>query len=273
MRRRAGFWFALSIAATALLQSACWSRSTGVLRGFSAHGCKYQLAFVETKDDCPWPIDLVMRKQERTGRWSDTARVKQVRLERSVVLTGRRGQPVDALVLSSPGGSAQFITVVEIDKTKPRFRVLLDGEIDKGSFRYLLDQRGRLTCLRFSYSAWHVEARGHETGHVYTARRITWDSVSHAFRRGEVFVDSEAEKKANLVEVLTSIGSDELLGMEETYDERSMTYTFIFRPQGLLGQKTPPEFRWTHRLRAVVRCSRDPHADPAYHLMELRVLD
>jgi hypothetical protein len=69
---------------------------------------------------------------------------------------------------------------------------------------------------------------------------------------GPVCIDRESEEKASLLDVLRAIGSAELLGMEETRDKKHQTYTYIYRPSGLLWRKTPAEMRSSKKVKVIV---------------------
>ena len=224
------------------------------VRAFTARGRQYEVRFVEAGGaNRSWGEDLVMRwRAPGSKRWHVVERVKQVRLERAVTLSDHRGRKIEALVVLSPGGSAQFISVVEIRKNPPSLKVLLDRALDKGGFKYRYDRAGRLLGFKFEYQAWHVSPDDLH-GHVFTARNVAWDPSKHQFTTGPVSVDSESEKEASLVDVLRAIGSDELLGMEKTHEEKYKTYTYIYKPIGLLWGKTPAELRSSKRVKVVVK--------------------
>jgi len=213
----------------------------------------YEVAFIEREDlSGPWPIDLVMRwRKNGEQTWRETANIAGVRLEKAVTLTGPRGEEIEALVVSSPGGSAQFISVIEIIRNPSGFKVLLDREMDKGSFDYRFGPHGELVGLQFHYSAWHVSPPG-LTGHIYTARNIGWNVAKRSFTSGPIYVDDQMEREADLADILLATGSDYMLNTEVSYDEASKTYTFVYKPEGLLWKKTPPELRSAEKVRAVI---------------------
>ena len=243
--------------------SACSPAEKPFVRTFASHGRVYEVRFVEIPGaDRRWGEDLVMRwRASGATQWHVIGKVEQVRLERAVRLPRRRHRDSEALVVSTPGGSAQFISVVEIGRHPPGLRVLLDRALDKGGFRYRFDRAGRLIGFKFQYQAWHVCPDG-VRGHVFTAVNIRWLPTKHRFREGPPYVDREREHKASLVDVLRAIGSADLLGMEETYDQKSETHTYIYRPTGLLREKTPVELRSSKKTKVVVKYTPDPENEP-----------
>lgn len=189
------------------------------------------------------------------------SRIEGVRLEKTVRVPGPHGRDIDALVVSAPGGSAQFISVIEIGKSPPKLGALLDRALDKGGFSYLRDKAGRVLGLKFEYQAWHVRPEGLK-GHVFTARKAVWDPELHRFRLGESYVDTQREKAASLLDVLTAICSAELLGMEESRDRDYRIYAYTYEPTGLLLEKTPPKLRSAKRVRVVVDRGASPDSKP-----------
>lgn len=249
---------------------------TDAIRAFPWHGRAYQVAFQSTGDkNSPWPVDLVLRWRSPHGsKWHTVSCVEGVRLEKSIRLQDGRGRSIDALVVSKPGGSAQFISVVEVAKDPPRLRALLRDERDKGGFCCRFDRSGRLIGLKFTYSAWHEQpSDGLACGHVYTARNIAWLPRERRFRRGPVYVDDAAEAKASLTDVLLATGADCLLGTQSAHHEKTDTTTVVYSPRGLLWSKTPPELRSASRIRAVIRYTRVGEHDYRLDLVELRAAD
>lgn len=240
----------------------CPDQDANYSRTFRQHGREYQVRFLKALDEKAWPFELVMRWRVPGGRaWHVVSRVKGVRLEKEVTIPGPRGRDLDALVLSSPGGSAQFITIVEIAKSPPRFRVLLWRARDKGGFHYLTDRHSRLTKLKFDYWAWHVEAQDCP-GHAFTSIDVVWSPRRHRFITGQPYVDATREKSASFVDILTDIVPDESMAMEETHDPEGHVYTYTYKPAGLLLQKTPPEFRSAKRVKVVVDYGAPPDHEP-----------
>ncbi len=251
----------LALLFAALPLTAVAAEPTSPVRAFVASGCQYEVRFVETGRDPAWREDLVMREKIPGKAWRTIASVVGVRLEKEVTLLAPAGEKIDALVISKPGGSAQFISVVEIREDRPGLRLLLDRALDKGYFDYRFDQCGHLIGFKMHYLAWHVSP-DLLRGHAYTAVNVGWDSAKRRFRTGPVFVDDEAERKADLTDVLTAIGSDELLGVDKVDCNASRTTTYVHRPQGLLWSKTPPELRPAERVRVVIKFSDDYDQPP-----------
>ncbi|MHB1459338.1 MAG: hypothetical protein ACYC0V_20705 [Armatimonadota bacterium] len=227
----------------------------------------YQVTFLETgRRDVPWPSDLVMRwRTSGDVKWHEVSRIKGVRLEKAVKLPTPSGD-ADVLVVSSPGGSAQFVAVVLIRKNPPGLKLLLDGELDKGSFSYRFDHKNRLLGLTFHYNKWHVDVeRGKADGHVFTARDVNWNPAKYRFRHGLVYVDVTAEKDASLIDLLLAFGADDYLEVKyiQNADQRSVSYNVIqvviFKPIGILREKTPSELRSAKRLKAMIDYSKTPY--------------
>lgn len=227
----------------------------------------YQVTFLETgQRDVAWPSDLVMRwKSPSRGKWHEVSRIKGVRFENAVKLPTRSGT-VDALVVSSPGGSAQFVSVILIKKNQPRLKLLLNRELDKGSFSYRFDRNNRLLGLTFHYYRWHVDVeQGKADGHVFTARDVNWNPAMYRFHHGLAYVDAAAEKDTNLVDLLLAFGADDYLGVKYIHnaDQRSTSFNVIqaviFSPIGILREKTPPELRSAKRLKAVIGYGKTPY--------------
>lgn len=218
----------------------------------------YQVAFIQREETSgPWSIDLIMRWRKNTEqKWHEAAKIPEVLLEKAIRLAGPDGNDIEALVVSNPAASAQFISVIEITKNPPGLKVLLNREWDKWNSDYRYDTQDRLIGFKFNYYAWHVSPWA-LTGHVYTARNIGWDPATGSFKRGPVYVDDQREQEADLAEVLLAIGSEYIFELEESYDENTDTHTFIYRPQGLLWRKTPPELRSAERVKVVITWRND----------------
>lgn len=229
-----------------------------------SQGKEYQVAFVQTPLPSgqytlkAWSHDLMMRCRPCGSRhWHEVARIEGVRLEKKVRVWHHVA--CDALIVSRPGGSAQFISVVEIIRSPAGFRTLLRDEADKGSYELLHDKRGMLVGLRFHYLAWHYEPDdGGMRGHVFTVRDLTWSPDRGMFRRGKVRIDNEAEQKASLPALLMAIGAHEYLNVKDI--SRGIdTVTLTYPPIGILKNKTPGALRSCPRVKAVIRHPRDYH--------------
>jgi hypothetical protein len=252
------------LTAVSTISNCCPDQQQQFSRTFTSHGREYEVRFLESPD---YTLiggyeGLVMRWRKPGGNeWHVVGRMKDLRLEREVRLMDQRGREIDALVVSAAGGSAQFISVIEIRKNTPSLKVILDSALDKDGFKYRYDNAGRLIGFKFEYQAWHVSPDG-VSGHVYTAQNIGWVPSQRRFRTGVPYVDDEREERASLLDVLTAIGSDELLGMTESHDEGSDTYTYVYKPVGLLWRKTPPELRSAKKIRVVIDYSPVPEHEP-----------
>lgn len=240
--------------------SAAAPSDTTLVMAFNQGNRIYQVTFLETgQHDVAWPVDLVMRWRPSGGaKWHEVSRIKGVRLEKAVKLPTRNGA-VDALVVSSPGGSAQFVSVVLIKKNLPGLKLLLDGELDKGSFSYRFDRRNRLLGLTFHYNRYHVDIeQGKAGGHVFTARDVNWDPARFRFHHGLAYADAAAEKDASLIDLLLAFGADDYLGVKYIQNVDHVIEAVIFSPIGILREKTPPEFRSAKRLKAVIEYGKSP---------------
>lgn len=229
-----------------------------VVNTFQSRGREYQVAFVQGAKpaNSPWDEDLVMRWRSHEGKdWRIVSTVPGVRLEKAVKIEHKGIH--DALVVSRPGGSAQFISVVEVRKEPPGLTVPLRDELDKGGFDCRFDSRRILTGLRFHYCAWHVAPdTGDRTGHVFTLRDIAWSTSTCTFRRGPVRIDDEAERKADLADLLLAIGAEPLLGVKTIHSADGNTIA-IYRPAGILRGKTPRKMRSAHFVKAVIEVTSD----------------
>lgn len=239
-----------------------WAQEDQVVKTFLSHGRTCQVAFIPSgKAGRPWPDDLVLRWRTLadSGKWHIVSRIVSVRLEKSVTLQSRNGSDIDALVVSYPGGSAQLVSVIEIAKDHPKLRVLLDRELDKGFFDYRYDSEGRLAGFVFHYCAWHVAPDNFALkGHIFTARNIAWLPSEREFRHGAVYVDTDAEEKARLLDVLFEPGSEVYLPITYQHNNSEDTAVVIYRPIGLLRRKTPPELRSASEVRVVVKLGPSP---------------
>ena len=248
------------LAVLCITASVCASEAQ-VVYAFQSRGREYQVAFTEAPKppNSPWYEDMIMRWRLPGGnQWHTVAKVPGVRLERLVRIEhhGVHG----AVVASRPGGSAQFISVIEISKHPPGLRTLLRDELDKGGFDYRFDPHGMLTGFRFHYHAWHVGPDiGSEMGHVLTKRDITWSANKHRFFRSLVRIDDEAERKADLADLLLAIGAEEFLGVKTMHTADGSTIA-IYRPVGILGEKTPKALRSARWVKAVI--TRPPDGQP-----------
>lgn len=233
------------------------------LRTFKWHGRDYEVRFVKGPEtELAWPQDLVLRyRLSGNAKWHVVSKITQVRSEKEVILSDARGREIDALVVSSPGCSASFISIVQICKDPPGLRLLLDSARDKGGFDYRYDTAGRLIGLKFHYWAWHVEP-GDLQAHAYTAMNVGWIRAKGQFRKGPVFVDDVREEKATLMDILRHIVDVEETVVHEIPDIDSNTYTYIYRPVGLLWRKTPPELRSANKVRVVVKHCPEPDREP-----------
>ncbi|MCX6377113.1 MAG: hypothetical protein NTU88_13950 [Armatimonadetes bacterium] len=244
--------------------SAC-AQAAQVVRSFKSHGRSYQVAFVERPGrDTAWRQDLVLRwRWLNQKEWHEIQSVAGVRLERTVKLRGWNGEQMNAVVVSRPGGSAQFISVIQITRSPAGLHSVLTDEVDKGAVDYLRDRRGLLTDLRFHYKAWHYEPdQGSADGHVLTVRELTWSPRSGKFLRGTVRIDREAERKAALSSLLMCVGSDAYLGVKKLSSE-GQTVAVIYRPVGILRDKTPKALRSSAYVRADIRLAQHGHKPDA----------
>jgi hypothetical protein len=254
MRTYARLAIILALCITALMHA----EAAQVVWSSISQGKEYQVAFVQTRLPSSqytlkaWSHDLMMRCRPCGSRhWHEVARIEGVRLEKKVRI--RHSVACDALVVSSPGGSARFISVVEITRSPAGFRTLLRDEADKGSYELLHDKRGMLVGLRFHYLAWHYEPDdGGVRGHVFTVRDLTWSPDSGVFRRGKIRIDEEAERKASLPALLMAIGADQYLNVKNIANGRD-TVTLTYPPIGILKDKTPSALRSCPRVKAVIR--------------------
>lgn len=252
-------WGAIALA-VGFGTSAC-AQAAQVVRSFKSHGRSYQVAFVERSGrDTAWRQDLVLRwRWPNQKEWHETRSVVGVRLERTVKLRRGNGGQMDAVVVSRPGGSAQFMSVIEITRSPAGLHSLVTDEVDKGGVDYLRDRRGFLTGLRFHYKAWHYGPdQGSADGHVLTVRDLTWSPHDGKFLRGPVRIDREAERKADLSTLLMCVGSDAYLGVK-TLSSQGRTVGVIYRPVGILRDKTPKVLRGCAYVRADIRLSQDGH--------------
>jgi len=249
--------------------SAC-AQAAQVVRSFKSHGRSYQVALVERPERDPaWCQDLVLRWQWLNQKeWHESQSVTGLRLERTVKLRRGNGEQVDAVVVSRPGGSAQFMSVIQVTRSPAGLHSIVTDEVDKGGVDYLRDRRGFLTGLRFHYMAWHYEPdQGSADGHVLTVRDLTWSPHSGKFLRGPVRIDGEAERKAALSSLLMCVGSYAYLGVK-TLSSQEGTVAVIYRPVGILRDKTPKTLRSCAYVRADIRLSQDGHKPDA--LVSLR---
>lgn len=248
-------------------QSLASSYDTTLVTTFHQGNRTYQVTFLETgQHNVAWSADLVMRWRSSGGaKWHEVSRIKGVRLEKAVKLPTRNGY-VDALIISSPGGSAQWISAVLIKRKPPRLRLLLHGEWDKGGFSYRFDRKNRLLGLTFHYSRFHIDVEQVKAdGHIFTARDVNWGPARYRFRHGLAYVDTVAEKDASLIDLLLAFGADDYLGVKyiQNADQRSASFNVIeaviFSPIGILRDKTPPELRSAKRLKAVIDYGKTPY--------------
>jgi len=249
--------------------SAC-AQAAQVVRSFKSHGRSYQVAFVDRPGrDTAWRQDLVLRWQWLNQKvWRETQSVAGVRLERTVKLRRGNGQQMDAVVVSRPGGSAQFMSVVQITRSPAGLHSILTDELDKGRVDYLRDRDGFLTGLRFHHLTWHFEPdQGSAHGHVFTVHDLDWSPRYGKFLARPVRIDAEAERKADLPSLLMCVGSDEYLGVQKL-SSKGGTVAVIYRPVGILRGKTPRALRSSAYVRADIRLSQDGHKP--YALVSLR---
>lgn len=252
------------IAAIAILcaSTSAFAGTVQIVHAFQSQGREYQVAFVEvTKPpNSAWHEDLVMRWRMHGGeQWHVVATVPGVRLERLVRIQHHGSHGV--MVVSRPGGSAQFISVIEIRKHPPGLRTLLRDELDKGGFDYRFGPREMLIGFKFHYCAWHVSPDvGTETGHILTYRKLYWSPTRGTFSRGKVRIDDQAEREASLADLLLAIGADELLGVKTT-NSTDGNIIAIFRPVGILRNKTPEPLRSADYVKAVIHVPSD-HRQP-----------
>lgn len=253
-----------------VLASVCAAHGEFV-RTFTRYGRAYEVRAIETGErDVAWPEALVMRwRPVSGGAWREVARVDGVRTEKPARLRDARGRGIDALVVSSPGGSAQFISVVQVKRDPPGLKLLLDGELDKGSFDYRYDNHGRLTGFLFHYCRWHVGPNGPGVrGHVLSARRLRWDPARRRFQHGAFYIDRQAESQATLLGLLETPGSSEYLGVRDMADSESDRHVLYYHPIGILRAKTPPSLRSSKWVRATIEYGKSPESEP--RLVELR---
>ena len=246
---------------SSLLATSLYANEQAFMRTFSQGNRIYEIRFLDvSRKNNAWNQDLVMRwKASSGGSWHEIDRIPQVRHERMIRLEGKRGKDVEALVVSKPGGSAEYISVVQIDNKIPNLSVILDNEIDKGNFGYRFDNQGRVTGFKFHYTAWHVEPDcTNPEGHVLTCRNIDWIPAQQCFRRGQVYIDEKAEKEASLVDLLLIPGSEQYLGVQNLKSGCREKAIITYKPVGILRDKTPMKLRSAERIKAVISLGDEP---------------
>ena len=110
----------------AILTLSCTCPDGSHIKTFDWKGRQYEVRFAELPNsnaNLAWPQDLVLRwRKPGAKKWHVVSRIPEVRPEKEVKLSDAKGREIYALVVSSPGGSAQFISVVEIDEDPPSSR-------------------------------------------------------------------------------------------------------------------------------------------------------
>ncbi len=199
----------------------------------------------------PGPLTVVVEKGGRAVRRFAIKTLTEPMCIKPVRLQARRGPDLQGLFVQCSGGSASHDYVFEISPR--RARKLMYG-LDKWGVDFGYDPKGRLRGMRFHYWRWHVDTEYGLRGHVLTAIDYTWLLSRRTFREGGVHVDSEAEAKAGLADVLEWAVMDDF-SVSLNKDEPNNRITFFYKPTGILRAKTPRELQNAPRVKAVVHYS------------------